>query len=128
MDDLEILERLQNNVLREEDFVQTIEVGATLVDPYQNAREYRGVIRISNDRREGMIFEGVTEYGRSGRVGTHSKVVYQGTDISEAASAVNRMIDKKLQANYEAPPGEVGRVDSDMARHNAQNVCRERAG
>jgi hypothetical protein len=78
----------------------TLETGATLYRPDANDREYRVVI--ASKRPPGMspVFIAITEWGPSGRVGSHSKVVYEGHDLGQALKAANEMIIKKLAKGY----------------------------
>ena len=69
--------------------------GDLMHHPENGYREYCGKIY-----KEGSEYIGVTEWGRKGKCGSHSKVVYQGSSIDDARNAVNLMIGKKLDKGY----------------------------
>lgn len=101
-----------------------IEQGKTIICPTERNREYRGVIRIAKRRQlGGHEFQGVTQWGASGRVGSHEKIVYRGDNPEEAQQAVNKMINKKLGKGYQIiNPGDQPLVDADSARAQAQGM------
>lgn len=122
LDDAELLDYIRDNIPSLS--VHDLDAGAILVNPEKNFREYRGIIRIHSDPEGNIAFEGVTQYGRSGQVSGHSRVVYRGKSLREAAAAVNERIEKKLRGGYELEPGKVGQVDSSVARQNVEELCR----
>lgn len=74
----------------------------------------------------GYEFQGVTQWGASGRVGSHEKIVYRGDNPDEAQREVNKMINKKLLTKgYQlVNPGDQPLVDADSARNAAQRMLR----
>jgi hypothetical protein len=96
--DAEILERFDQRLFDHDPKRRgvIIDQGTTLHRPSENNREYRGIIRIAPKPGGGVEYQGVTQWGPSGRVGSQEKIVYRGPTPQFAAVDVNKMISKKV--------------------------------
>jgi hypothetical protein len=103
-----------------------INQGATISNPQERHREYRGLLRIA--RRgvaNGHQFQGVTQWGPAGLVGSQEKIVYSGDDLEAASRAVNKMINKKLSKDYQiTDPNDHPLVSADHGRKVAQQMIK----
>jgi hypothetical protein len=77
-----------------------LDIGYPVFNPEANNREYRGRIDLTIWTVEEPEFVGITDWGPSGRVDQHSKVVYSGPDLDKAIKAVNDKIEAKLDKGY----------------------------
>ena len=74
---------------------------ALLVCPERNSREYQTQITVESGPDDAPVFTARSLWGPSGRVTSHKKVLYTGSDLSQAVMQANKMVEQKLGREYQ---------------------------